>query len=229
MNETFESEKHQELENAKTLERIDGRYIWNETISVFNFEKGLFFTFKELLVRPGKTVREFLYYDRKRIVKPIVFVIFSSLFFIVNQKIFGFQTGTAPDNIDNIGVQKVYEWVGENFDIVNIILGFFVGFWVRLLFLKSKFNIYEIFVLMFFVLGFGNLIYTFFGIFESIAGLGVNNFAYLTVLLYSTWAIGNFFNKKGIWSYVKGFFAIIFSVIIWDFIVILFGMLITYK
>ncbi|MDO5655896.1 MAG: DUF3667 domain-containing protein [Flavobacteriaceae bacterium] len=226
MNESFDNEKHRELEIHKTLDRIDGKYIWNEISSVFNFEKGIFYTFKELLVRPGKTVREFLLYDRKRIVKPIVFVIFSSLLYIVIHNILGFRTGATPDNIDNKGVQKIFEWVSENFGIVNIILGFFVGFWTKLFFRKSKFNIYEIFVLVFFVIGFGNLIFTFFGIFESVTGWDVNNFAFFTSLLYSTWAIGNFFNKKGIWNYVKGFLAFIFGVSTGTFMIILVGVLI---
>lgn len=148
MNETIQTEELGEIDNRSVLERIDGKYIWNEISSVLNFDKGIFYTIKELFIRPGKTVREFLIYDRKRLVKPIIFVIFSSLFFIISQQIFGFQTGTAPDNIDSVGVKKAFEWVGKNFGIVNIILGFFIGFWIRLFYLKSKFNIYEIFILV---------------------------------------------------------------------------------
>ena len=211
---------------SNTLRRIDGNYIWNEIISVLNFEKGLFYTIKELFIRPGKTVKEFLLYDRKRIVKPIIFVIFSSLFFIVSQKIFGFQTGSAPDNIDSKGVQKAYEWVGANFGIVNIFLGILISFFARLFFLKSNFNIYEIFVLVFFTIGFGNLIFTFFGIFESGTGLDVNNLAYFTSLLYSTWAIGNFFNKKSFCSYFKSLLAFILGTTVGTFLIILIGILI---
>ena len=160
MNETIENKEFGEIENRSALERIDRKYIWNEISSVLNFDKGIFYTIKELFVRPGKTVREFLVYDRKRLVKPIIFVIFSSLFFVISQQFFGFQTGTAPDNIDSEGVKKAFEWVGKNFGIVNILLGFFIGFWIRLFFLKSKFNIYEIFILVFFIVGIGNIIFT---------------------------------------------------------------------
>ena len=225
LNKSLENETFQNTE-SNTLRRIDGIYIWSEIISVFNFEKGLFYTIKELFIRPGKTVREFLLYDRKRIVKPIIFVIFSSLFFIVSQKIFGFQTGSAPDNIDSKGVEKAYEWVGANFGIVNIFLGILISFFTRLFFLKSNFNIYEIFVLVFFTIGFGNLIFTFFGIFESGLGLGVNNLAYLTALLYSAWAIGNFFDKMSFWSYLKALLAYIFGTTMGSFLIVLIGILI---
>ena len=118
--------------SSTSLQRIDRKYIWSEISSVLNLDKGIFYTIKELCIRPGKTVREFLIYDRKRLVKPIIFVIFSSLFFIINQKIFKFKTGTTPNNINSIGVQKAFEWVDENFGIINIALGFLIGFWIRL-------------------------------------------------------------------------------------------------
>ncbi|MEL6305900.1 MAG: DUF3667 domain-containing protein, partial [Bacteroidota bacterium] len=136
-------EEYQPMENRQTLERIDKKYIWNEISSVLNFDKGLFYTIRELFVRPGKTVREFLLYDRKRLVKPIIFVIFSSLLFVISAQIFGFETGSSPDNIKSEGIRKVFEWVGQNFGFFNIVLAFFIGFWTRLFFLKSKFNLYE--------------------------------------------------------------------------------------
>lgn len=223
MNDTTGNEKFREIQKRSTLERIDRKYIWNEISSVLNFDKGIFYTVRELIIRPGKTVREFLIYDRKRLVKPIIFVIFSSLLFIICQEIFGFQVGRVPKNIDSIGVQKAFEWVGKNFGIVNIFLGFFTGFWIRLFYIKSKFNIYEIFILMFFTIGIGNLIFTIFGIIESGTDLDVNKLSYLTTLLYSAWAIGNFFNKKSFWSYFKGLLAYIFGTTIGSFLVVLTG------
>ena len=226
MKDIIDNEVGLEVEGREVLKRIDGKYIWDEIRSVLNFDKGIFYTIKELFIRPGDTVREFLIYDRKRLVKPILFVIFSSLFFIVNQQIFGFNTGSAPDDMGSVGVNKAFEWVGRNFGIVNIILGFFIGFWIRLFYLKSRFNIYEIFILVFFVIGFGNLIFTIFGIIEIGTGLDVNRFAYWTVLLYSTWAIGNFFNKKSFWSYFKGLFAYLLGTIILSSLIIIVGLLI---
>lgn len=226
MNDFFENEEFLETENSNTLERINGKYIWSEISSILNFDKGIFYTIKELFIRPGKTVRKFLIYDRKRIVKPIIFVIFSSLFFVISQQVFGFETGTAPDNIDSEGVQKAYQWVGKNFGIVNILLGFFIGFWIRLFFLKSKFNIYEIFILVFFTIGIGNLIFAIFGIIESGTGFEINNLAYFATLIYSTWAIGNFFNKKSFWSYFKGLLSYIFGTIMGSFLIVLIGIVI---
>ncbi|MEM8763477.1 MAG: DUF3667 domain-containing protein, partial [Bacteroidota bacterium] len=174
MNETSETEESQAMENRQTLERIDKTYIWNEISSVLNFDKGLFYTIRELFVRPGQTVREFLLYDRKRLVKPIFFVIFSSLLFVICQQILGFETGTSSAEIENEGIKMVLQWAGENFGVLNIFIGFFIGFWIRLFFLKSEFNLYEIFILVFFTIGIGNLFFTLFGILETATGLDVN-------------------------------------------------------
>ncbi|WP_299529219.1 DUF3667 domain-containing protein [Ulvibacterium sp.] len=213
-------------ENPKTLERIDGTYIWREISSVLNFDKGILYTIKELLLRPGNTVREFILYDRKRLVKPIIFVIFSSLVFIILQKILDFNTGAAPQNTDSAGVTKTFQWVEENFGIFNITLGFFIGFWTRLFFLKSKYNIYEIFILVFFIIGIGNLIFTFFGIVESITGFESYGLTYLMAMSYSVWAIGSFFNKNKILSYFKGLLSYFFGTMTGSFLLVLIGILI---
>ncbi|MEL7268311.1 MAG: DUF3667 domain-containing protein [Bacteroidota bacterium] len=225
MQKTSENEEHQPKESRQTLERIDKKYIWNEISSVLNFDKGLFYTIRELFIRPGKTVREFLLYDRKRLVKPIIFVIFSSLLFVISEQIFGFETGSSPDNIKSEGIRTVFEWVGQNFGVFNIVLAFFVGFWARLFFLKSKFNLYEMFILMFFAIGVGNLIFTLFGILESATSLDVNGVAYLAVIVYSTWAIGNFFHKGKILSYFLGFLAYLFGSITGSALLLVIGTL----
>ena len=80
--------KEPERNNSfETLPRIDGKYIWNEISSVLNFEKGLFYTIRELLIRPGETVREFIQKDRNRLVKPIIFIIICSFIYTIIQQI----------------------------------------------------------------------------------------------------------------------------------------------
>jgi hypothetical protein len=56
--------------HPQTLKRIDGTYILSEIGSVFNFEKGILFTIRELLIRPGENVQNFIHRDRNRLVKP---------------------------------------------------------------------------------------------------------------------------------------------------------------
>ena len=65
MKDIIDNEVGLEVEGREVLKRIDGKYIWDEIRSVLNFDKGIFYTIKELFIRPGDTVREFLIYDRK--------------------------------------------------------------------------------------------------------------------------------------------------------------------
>ena len=72
--------------NPAILKRIDLHYIKNETSALFYLEKGFFYTIKELIIRPGQNIRKFIAEDRNRLVKPITFLIVTSLIYtlIVN-------------------------------------------------------------------------------------------------------------------------------------------------
>ncbi len=225
MKNTTNKKELEKSEKQRTLERIDGKYIWREFVSVLIFEKGILFTIKELFLRPGDTIREFLHYDRNKLVKPIAFLIFSSLVLIIIHDILSLNTGTAPQNTGSDGMLIAIEWVGENLGLVNILLGIFIGLWTSLFFIKSSFNIYEIFILVFFTTGIVSLICTFFKIVESITGFESSYLSLIIPLFYSAWAIGNFFNKKKFLSYFKGFLAYFFGFMTGSIIIIIIGLL----
>ena len=63
MNTTSDQQQPEEHKNLEPLERIDGAYILKEIGGVLNFEKGILYTIKELFLRPGKAVLEFILYD----------------------------------------------------------------------------------------------------------------------------------------------------------------------
>lgn len=60
--------------------------------SVFQVNRGLFFTIKSLFTRPGHSIREFLNGQRKFYFKPIGFVLLLSTFYFFVTKIFGKST-----------------------------------------------------------------------------------------------------------------------------------------
>jgi hypothetical protein len=225
MKETTNKKVLEQSEKRRTLERIDGKYIWREFVSVLIFEKGVLFTIKELFLRPGDTIREFLHYDRNRLVKPIAFLIFCSLILLVTHQILSLNTGTAPQNTGSDGILIATKWVVENLGLVNILLGIFIGLWTSLFFKKSSFNIYEIIILVFFTTGIGNLVYTFFKILESITGFESSYLPLLIVMFYSAWAIGNFFDKKKFLSYFKGFLAYFLGLTTGSIFIIIIGLL----
>lgn len=62
------------------LERINMQTVYQSILSIFNFDKGFLFTLKTLLIRPGQVIREFLFEDRTKLMKPMRFLILSVAF-----------------------------------------------------------------------------------------------------------------------------------------------------
>ncbi|MET0572734.1 MAG: hypothetical protein ABWZ79_15025, partial [Pedobacter agri] len=79
----------------------------------------------------------------------------------------------------------------------------FIAFWTKLFFRKYEYNFFELLILLCFVMGIGMLIYAVFGIIEGLTHTKVMQIAGMIGLGYTVWAIGNFFNKNKVSSYLK--------------------------
>jgi hypothetical protein len=95
--------------------RINGKYVLSEIGSVLNFERGILYTIKELLIRPGTNIRKFILGDRNRLVKPIIFLIICSLVYTIAQQLFHFEDGYVnyQQSGDSVKLQ-LFEWVQSN-------------------------------------------------------------------------------------------------------------------
>ena len=90
---TFVGEFCSSCGRPRELKRINGRYIASEIGRVINLDKGIFYTIRELLLRPGISIQQFIKEDRNRLVKPIVFLIVCSLVYSIFQKVLQFEDG----------------------------------------------------------------------------------------------------------------------------------------
>lgn len=100
--------------------------------SVFQINKGIFYTFKELLVRPGDSIKEFLRGKRKNHFKPVAYLFtFSTLYFLIsrvvggstmmNDVITGFSLATShPEK--GIEIPSFLAWLAENFAYASLLL-----------------------------------------------------------------------------------------------------------
>lgn len=210
------------------LKRIDKHYISHEFLHLFHFEKGFFFNVKELLLRPGISIKEFLYKNRNKHMKPVPFLILTAL---LSTLAFHF---TDTDKIYNeqikifAGKTKIYDilnWIEGHHGYANLINGFFIALSIKLFYRKYQYNLFEIIVLLCFVIGQSTFLLTittiFLGtlnptIYKTIAGI-VN-------LGYSTWAIGQFFDNSKIWGFMKSFFVIIFGFFMTYIVIIVLGL-----
>ena len=209
----------------KELRRINWKYILQEVGSVLFLEKGIFFTIKELLLRPGKSIREFLTEDRHRLIKPIIFIIVTSLIYTVSNQILGFEEAyIGYQGIPDSKTTKIFEWISANYGYANIIMAIFIAGWLKLFFRKFPYNYFETLILLFFLMGMGMLLLALFGIVESILKRPIMDVASIILFIYIVWGIGQFYKGKFA-SYFKAFSAYVLGFLFFSFAALLIGML----
>lgn len=192
------------------LKRIDAHYIIHEIEHILHFERGILYTIKELIVNPGKNVRSYLIENRSRLVKPVLFIIITSLIYAIAFKFFHFEDAyinfNGKEDADRMPVSiSVFKWLQANYGYANILFSMFIAFWLKLFFRKSTYNFFEILILLCFVLGIGMLIYATFGMVEGLFHVKTMKFAGIIGLIYTIWAIANFYDSKKLVNYLKAF------------------------
>lgn len=191
---------------AVKLKRINGHYIIHEIEHVLHFEKGILFTIRELLIRPGENIRQFLNENRSRLVKPIIFIIITSLLYTLIDHFFHIEEGFLKiDETKRSTKDLIFKWVRDHYGYANIIMGMFIVPWIKLFFRKHNYNFFEILILLCFVMGMGMFIYAVLALIQGIAHINLVTVTSVIAFAYTTWAIGQFFDGKKPVTYVKAF------------------------
>jgi len=213
--------------HASNPVRIDKAYVVNEVRSVLNVERGILFTVKELILRPGENIRLFLYEDRSRLVKPLIFLVVCSLIYTVLMQIFDVKVDYIPYGDDgNSTTLSMISWVQNNLGYSNIILSFFIAPWLAVFFRKQDINFFELLVLLCFVMGVGMLIFACFGLLNVVTSANLDGLSSIVCFIYCAWAIGQFFVGNRYVNFLKALISYIFgSLLFWVFILILGAML----
>lgn len=192
---------------SRKIPRIERQYILNEIRSSLNFDKGILFTFREILLRPGITVKKFIKQDRSKLVKPINFVIASSIVSAFTKIYFEYEEPAS----DNSNTFQYLEFIQLPYGFNIILTSLVLGFWIHLFFKHQSYNYFEILVFLFYILGVGSIINTFFVIFECVTLLNISRFSSIAIFLYILWAIDKFLYKKKALNYLKGFLSMLYS------------------
>ncbi|HTN45959.1 MAG TPA: DUF3667 domain-containing protein [Flavipsychrobacter sp.] len=188
------------------LKRISGHYILHEVEHVLHLEKGIFYTIRELLIRPGESIRHFVRENRNRLVKPIIFVIVTSLVYTLVNHYFHIEDGYVKFGaVKKSTAGLIFHWVQGHYGYANIIMGVFIAVWLKIFFRKYDYNFFEILILLCFVMGMGMLFFAVFAIFQGLTHADLMQLAGYVGIAYCTWAIGQFFDKKKPVNYVKAF------------------------
>ncbi len=206
------------------LERVDRKYAVEEFLNLIGYERGFLFTVRELLFRPGKLIHHYLNTDRNACTKPVTFLILCSVIYslitsylevdLLSEEQLKRQYGTSS-------VNDVMLWVQNNYGYANILMLAFIAFWTKRFFRKYSYNIYEIGVLLCFIMGEGMLWFSIHPIVTKFVSNTVfDSVFYLSILFYVAWAIGQFF-EKGFKSFLKALFAYLLGFGSFDIVIIL--------
>ncbi len=213
----------------KVVQRINGRYIFSEVTAVLNLDKGFFYTVKELIVNPGKNIRSFLAGSRKKLVKPVVYIIFCSLFYTIMQRISGFQDSyiNVSDDTPAIDVALI-SWLSKNYGFMNIFISFFVAVWIKLFTRKKSYHYFELVVLCFYLIGTMMLIAGSLSAISTITSDTVKDIGIFGGMLFVSWGVACFIERKTLRGVIIGFFSFILGFISFTLLITGIGSLGTY-
>lgn len=206
------------------VKRIDGTFILSEILGMFNLDKGIFYTIRALVTRPGKNIRDFILKDRKRLVKPIFFVVICSLMYTAAQEFLRFEDEyVTGGGFGDSAITAILGWVQKNYGYSNILMAVFIALWIKVFFRKYNYNFFEILTLLSYVTGICMLIYAIFGATESLSKLKVLHLGSLLGLVYVSWSVGQFFDGSKKINFFKAFLAYFLGMMSFTFFALLVG------
>lgn len=203
-----------ECGQPSNLKRIDGHYIVHEIEHVLHFERGILYTIRELITKPGQNIRNYLSENRSRLVKPIIFIILTSLIYTIISHFFHLEEEyVSYDGFENSSISTMLKWIQNNYGYSSILTGIFIALWLKLFFKKYGYNFYELLIMLCFVQGISMLIFAVFALLEGLFHLKLFSIAGILGVLYITWATANFFEEKKIGNYAKSLCAFLLGTI----------------
>ncbi len=217
-----------------SVQKVNFNYFINEiSNSFFQVNRGIFYTLKELSVRPGKSIRDYLKGKRKPHYKPLAFALVTSTIFVLLSYLIGEKTflGEAlsglsdgfKENENSSDIQNGFNWLLNNITYLLLLLVPFFSFSSYLIFKKSKYNYFEHLILNFYIAGLQSVIYLFFSLFFFL--FNIKNY-YIEILpiiisiLYLFWTYIKFFNNK------KAFLTILLTLLTYILYLLIFFLII---
>jgi len=204
------------------LRRIDKHYFIQELADFFSANKGMVYTVKNVLLRPAESVKQFLTEERYRFVKPVTFLFISSLIYGIVIQIFNITITDYYQQADPTpALELVSNWIFEYPGYLNIVVGLLWALFLKMFFRKVDYNLFEILVLLCFVLGITTLFSSVMAIIERVAdNVNIMFLSFGIGMIYPIWAIGQFLDRKKVSSYVKAFLSYLVTTLFLGFLMI---------
>lgn len=140
---------------------INFHYLWHDLQhGLFHFDKGIIFTTRELFMRPGHTIREYIRGRRVSHFRPISMVLILAGVYALLYHIFHIEmlngavkiSGSGREFI-NLGhiVENLTSWMGEHYEVVALLQLPFAALSTYVAFRKWGYNYVEHFILNAFI------------------------------------------------------------------------------
>lgn len=192
---------------SSRVKRIDLKYLLDEVPeSIFQINHGFLFTVKELFIRPGHNIRQYIDGKRKHYSRPIAFILLASAIYVITTYLMGgvtfmddFVAGLSLGRNDTAPATelRIYNWISSNQAYAILILLPFYSFSSYLAYIKSKYNYTENLVLNIYITGQQLIIYTAFS-FITIKEDYLVWITLITGMYFNFWTLNQFFENQKI-------------------------------
>lgn len=212
--------------------RINLHYLYHELQhSILHVDKGILYTIKELFIRPGESIRNYLEGKRVNYFKPFGFVIilatvygFIAHYLNINPQFDIENSGPALKEQMNLLRElnlKMYEWMYSHYSFYMLICIPFVSLSTFLLFRRNNYNYFEHIVINAYITGIQCIIYTVSLLLLMFTiSLYYISIASVISFIYTIWAYITLFNRNSkISTAIKASAGIIISYILLTLII----------
>lgn len=180
------------------------------------------------MLKETTLIQEYINTNRQGVTKPVTFLILTSVIYTLISHYFKAENpySELPKKMyGDSSLNNIMNWIQENYGYANLLMILPITLWSMLLFRKYKYNFFETFVVICFVMGMGMLIFLVEPILNKFSTNTIiinESIAFIIVLLYMGWAIGQSYEKKSI-NYITGFFTYLLGFITFQIVTIAIG------
>ena len=246
MDEFLTNEEPLDVTEVRQVKRITLGHVFNSLILAFNMDRGGIYTVKQLFIKPGEAVRDYLGANRYHYTPPFRILIITTaivLFAIGLSEItetaeaqFSADVSSTMSEAKNEKVDATEEIKGILQDLsayFNLILWTFIpimAFFTWLLNLKKEYNYAEHLVFQTYLFCVSNVLGFLFPLDHFMDGRIIFAVIYIAILFYYVYGFRAFLRKSWLRSFFESFFIFLISSVLWSvFLVLFFGILISFR
>lgn len=216
--------------------RINFHYLSHEIQhSILHVDRGIFYTIKELLRRPGDTIKNYLNGKRVNYFKPFAFVVIMGTIYGLTAHFFNAypESDMMPNDVDteiSEYYKTIIEWMYGHYSLVMLALTPIAALSSYLVFRKREYNYFEHLIIYSYIVGiqiFMLLVgYIFYYSFSSIWTIATTSFF---GYCYNIWVLTQVFSKT-FWlkTMMQAIFSIFLALVLTIFVAILIGVFVSF-